>query len=339
MRQSCDDHNTHPANQLELVRCLAYQLREFGLDTVLERLKQTLGLGQPGDGGVHLADNETQSYWSAHNVTLHHAFDSADGSLDYFHWRNDQYFNYIELMPVSGRNGEAVLDYGCGPGHDLVGFGVYSRPKRLIGMDISPTSLGEAQARLGLHGIQAELLRLEPTTNRLQLDCESIDYVHSSGVLHHTPDPVAILREFHRILVPGGRARIMVYNRESLWLHLYVAYQKQVLEGAYAGLSLLDAFSKTTDGEDCPISRAYAPTEFVGLCRQAGFIADYLGAAISMHEAGLFQRLRYDAVQSRALPSESRRFLLELKLGSHGFPMYRETYAGVDACYRLTKAR
>ena len=25
-------------------------------------------------------------------------------------------------MPVSGRDGDIVLDYGCGPGHDLVGF-------------------------------------------------------------------------------------------------------------------------------------------------------------------------------------------------------------------------
>lgn len=224
------------------------------------------------------------------------------------------------------------------PYPDLVGFGAYSQPKRLIGMDISPTSLGEARPRLALHGIQAEFLRLEPMTNRLPLDCESIDYVHSSGALHHTPDPGAVLREFHWILVPGGHARIMVYNRESLWLHLHVAYQKQVLEGAYAGLLLLDAFSKTTDGEDCPISRAYAPIEFVGLCRQAGFTEEYLGTVISMHEAELSQELRYEAVQSRALPSESRRFLLELDLDSHGFSMYRETYAGEDACYRLTKA-
>ena len=44
-----------------------------------------------------------------------------------------------------------VLDFGCGSDHDQVGFAVYSRPKRPIGIDISPTSLSEAEDRLKLH--------------------------------------------------------------------------------------------------------------------------------------------------------------------------------------------
>jgi ubiquinone/menaquinone biosynthesis C-methylase UbiE len=83
-------------------------------------------------------------------------------------------------MPVAGYDGKAILDYGCGPGHDVVGFAHFSKTARLIGMDVSTTSLA------------------------------SIDLIHSSGVLHHTPNPLKILKEFRRIIRPGGSAQIMI---------------------------------------------------------------------------------------------------------------------------------
>lgn len=292
-----------------------------------------VGLG----GGAARIDESGKSvaaYWTRHNVTSHAAFGSAAESLEYFHWRNDQYFPYIELMPVSGCDGQTVLDYGCGPGHDLVGFAHYSKPRRLIGMDVSPTSLGEAEARLALHGARAELVRLDPESAQLPLDSASVDHVHASGVIHHLPDPLQTLRELRRVLRRGGTANVMVYNHDSLWLHFYVAYRKRIVEGRYSDLSLRDAFARSTDGEDCPISRVYRPEEFVELCRAAGFAAECRGAAISMPEASLFHG-RYDAIADRRLPAESRRFLLALEVDRFGFPTYRGRYAGVDGCYRL----
>jgi SAM-dependent methyltransferase len=132
----------------------------------------------------------SQDYWTKVNVTGHRGFASAEDSLDYFHWRNAQYHDYIRLMPVRGADGKTVLDYGCGPGNDLVGFGRFSKPARLIGMDVAPTSLDEARRRLALHGIDAEFVLIREDDARLPLEDGSVDVVHSSGVLHHTPDPL-----------------------------------------------------------------------------------------------------------------------------------------------------
>ena len=50
---------------------------------------------------------------------------------------------HYERMPTDAADGLIVVDYGCGPGNDSVGFGTQSRPARLIGMDVSPTALAQ----------------------------------------------------------------------------------------------------------------------------------------------------------------------------------------------------
>lgn len=288
-----------------------------------------------GAGGIVDIDAQTPAeYWTRVNVTAHHQFKTAAESLAYFDWRNAQYFRYLEYMPVCGRDGETVLDYGCGPGHDVIGFACHSRPARLIAMDVSPTSLAEAQARLALHGRHAEFQLINENDPRLPLDDESVDYIHSSGVLHHTPDPVAILRDLRRVLKRGGEMRAMIYNYDSVFLHLHTAYLVQIEQGRYAREPVRDAFRHLTDGEHCPISNVYKPGEFIALAEQAGFKAELIGCAVSMHEAAILPR-RFDAILDRRLAPEHRDFLLALRFDESGFPLHGGVHAGVDGCFRL----
>lgn len=274
------------------------------------------------------------AYWTRHNVTQHAAFASKAESLDYLSWRNAQYLFYADLLPTAGFDGLRVLDYGCGPGNDLVGFVEHSRPARLVGMDISAASLGESAARLGLHGPHGvELIRADETS-RIPLEDASIDYIHCSGVLHHTTDENAVLAEFRRILAPGGKAGVMVYHRDSIWEHLYVAYQRQIVAGIDQGLSLADAFRRSTDGPDCPISRRYSAAEFVRICEDAGFRCKFIGAAISLHEMGLMP-LRMAALADPRLGAEHREFLLRLSFDEFGRPLHEGRVAGIDGVFAL----
>ncbi|MFQ5691235.1 MAG: class I SAM-dependent methyltransferase, partial [Gemmatimonadota bacterium] len=50
----------------------------------------------------------------------------------------------------------------------------------------------------------------------LPFDDASFDIVYSWGVLHHTPDVVKAVQQVHRVLRPGGCARVMVYHLRSL---------------------------------------------------------------------------------------------------------------------------
>ena len=236
-------------------------------------------------------------------------------------------------MPVAGFDGARILDYGCGPGHDLVGFGTYSRPARLCGVDVSASSVREANARLALHQIHAEVRHIDPTGG-LPFEDASFDHVHSSGVLHHVEDPAAVLREIRRILIPGGSFNVMVYNYDSLWTHLKVAYHRTIREGRYPELTLREQFARSTDGDDCPIARCYRPQEFIDLAAAAGFAVTFAGAAVSMIELSLLPT-RFDAIMDPQLPQESRRFLESLEFDRHMLPLTNGHHAGVDGIYHL----
>lgn len=280
---------------------------------------------------------DVAEYWTRHNVTMHHQFANPAESIAYLEWRNDQYFDYIKHMPLDGADGLSVLDFGCGPGHDLVGFGLYSRAARLVGADLSASSLEEARNRLALHAIPCELVQLDPLASRLPFEDGSFDFVHSSGVIHHVENTLATIQELARVLKKGGRGQIMIYNRDSVWYHLYVSYQIMLVEGRYAELSVDEAFARSTDGEDCPISRVHKPEDFVRIVEQAGLSCRFVGAGISAYEAMLFHELRFKANMDRRLAPESRRFLHELTIDSRGLPMHKGALAGIDACFVIEK--
>src|SRR5262249_54351429 len=150
-----------------------------------------------------------------------------------------------------------------------------------------PKALALAARRVELHRIdpgRVELDRISDGDSRVPLDDDSVDYVHSAGVIHHTSNPEAILRELSRVLRPGGSGHLMVYNEDSLWFHLHTAYVKMIIENAFPGLTVREAFAKTTDTEECPIARSYVPDEFTILCVEAGFDVDYVGGYLSQHE-------------------------------------------------------
>jgi len=299
------------------------------------RYRNIIAGESPKDNAAVPTEESSAAYWSRCNVTNHHPFATDKESLDYFEWRCALYSNYIESMPVNEATGLDVMDYGCGPGHDLVGFWCHSQPRRLVGVDVSPTSLAEARERLKLHAASAEFVLIHEDDPRLPFEDASFDLVHSSGVLHHAPAPLSILREIRRVLRPSGHAQIMVYNFDSIFVRLGVAYQLMLIDGESKNGSLAEAFQRSTDGPECPISRYYTADEFSALAREAGFSCALRGVGISTWEMQLLPK-RFDALTDRRLAPEHRQFLYDLGFDQRGRPTYGGQIAGIDACYRLT---
>ena len=312
----------------------------------MRRLRRRAPAPAPAAGshGIRRAAESGRSdvdrYWTSHLVRSEPFATPAD-SERYLEWRFEEYPLFREFTGLYGDHAdEVVLDYGCGPGNDVVGFALYSGARRVIGVDVSPTALELAARRVALHGIEPgriELVLTSDAERELALQDASVDYVSCQGVLHHTTDPESILRELHRVLRPGGTGSVMVYHRDSVWWHLWTAYDRMIVDGTLAGLDIAEAFRRNTDGPECPISVAYRGEEFVALCRGTGFEAEFVGGYLSRHELERLDASWAAAIADDRLAAEHRTFLRELTYDVGGRPMHHRVHAGIGGAYRLRK--
>ena len=105
----------------------------------------------------------------------------------------------------------AVLEVGCGLGTDGAQFA--KAGARYTGIDLTDAAVGLAKRRFELFDLPGTFRVAD--AERLDFPDNSFDLVYSHGVLHHTPDTAAAVREIHRVLRPGGKAVVMLYHRDS----------------------------------------------------------------------------------------------------------------------------
>jgi SAM-dependent methyltransferase len=104
--------------------------------------------------------------------------------------------------------GGKVLEVGSGPGRLAVQLAREAPGMTLIGVDISDAMV-ERAARRAAGGGLSERVRFEVgDVAALPLSDQEFDGVVSTLSLHHWSDPASGLAEIHRVLKPGGEARI-----------------------------------------------------------------------------------------------------------------------------------
>jgi SAM-dependent methyltransferase len=113
-----------------------------------------------------------------------------------------------------------VLEIGVGMGCDHVQWAA-AGPRSLHGIDLTERAIHFTADRLALHELSSQLQTADAES--LPFADDSLDLVYSWGVLHHSPDTPRAIREVHRVLRTGGRAKIMIYHTWSvtgimLWL-------------------------------------------------------------------------------------------------------------------------
>lgn len=122
-----------------------------------------------------------------------------------------------EFAGFERRGGRRVLEVGVGLGTDFVQFARAGADA--TGIDLTEASIKAVRERLALEGLEADL-RVADAESLPFADAE-FDLAYSWGVLHHTPDTTRALAELHRVLTPGGEAKVMLYSRRS-WVALGV---------------------------------------------------------------------------------------------------------------------
>ena len=105
----------------------------------------------------------------------------------------------------------AVLEVGCGLGTDGAQFAKAGAD--YTGIDLTEAAVDLAKRRFELFQLPGAFRVAD--AEHLDFPDNSFDLVYSHGVLHHTPDTAAAVREIHRVLRPGGKAVVMLYHRDS----------------------------------------------------------------------------------------------------------------------------
>lgn len=133
----------------------------------------------------------------------------------------------LELAAIS--KGEKVLELACGTG--LVTFKIaelLSGSGQLVATDISQSMVDKVAASALDRGLSLDVYRMD--AEALDLPDASFDVAICALGLMYCPDPIAAMRQMHRVLVPGGRAAAAVWGarRNCGWAEIFPIVERRV---------------------------------------------------------------------------------------------------------------
>ena len=190
--------------------------------------------------------------WGQDPCGSNHGREHEFGSREFFDQvERHRYSEYAPWMPrlmeFEQFRDARLLEVGCGMGTDLLQFA--RGGARCVGIDLTPRSIEISRHRFRLYGAGGDFMISDG--ERLPFHDESFDVVYSNGVLHHTPDTVGAIREVHRVLRPGGVAKVMLYHRNSLNYWVEVVLRHGVLGAEFLrGRSTQEIMSRVIEYSD-----------------------------------------------------------------------------------------
>lgn len=117
-----------------------------------------------------------------------------------------------ELLDQWLKDGDLVLDAGCGAGFSAMAFfGRHLKRVKYIGVDIS-RAVEVARKNFSAKGYPAEFM--QDDISDLSFPAGSFDFIFSAGVLHHTDSVQNALHRLSTMLRSGGRMLIWVYRKQ-----------------------------------------------------------------------------------------------------------------------------
>ena len=157
-----------------------------------------------------------------------------------------------DFAKFSSSRGKHVLEIGVGIGADHQQFA--QAGAHLTGIDLTERAVLQTTERFRLNNLTSDLRVGD--AEHLPFFNNTFDVVYSWGVIHHSPNTLAAVREIERVLRVGGVARVMIYNYWSIiGLMLWLRYA--LLRGRpWQGLTQMYC-----EHLESPGTKAYTPAQ------------------------------------------------------------------------------
>ena len=161
---------------------------------------------------------DVEKFWDANVSNWKIAMHLPIPSKEFFNEVERYRFEKLNYLPkrvdYSAYNNQLVLDIGCGLATDLSRFA--KGGATTTGIDISAKAIQLSKNNFSYRGLAGEFHKMDG--EHLSFDDNHFDFIYCHTVLHFTPNPLAMVKEIHRVLKPGGKALLMTINRNS-WLY------------------------------------------------------------------------------------------------------------------------
>ncbi|NJA88202.1 methyltransferase domain-containing protein [Rhodocyclus tenuis] len=128
-------------------------------------------------------------------------------------------FEHLDPVRIAPRR---ILDLGCGSGADLLALHERYPGAAVLGADLSPAMLREAQRQQRSHSWLLPFLRraraplLAADAAALPLSSASVGFIWSNLMLHWLSEPRSVFAEAHRLLETGGLLMFSTLGPDSL---------------------------------------------------------------------------------------------------------------------------
>lgn len=135
---------------------------------------------------------------------------------------DDDYFKVycylLKYFPENDLINSKVAEFGLGYG-SLSQF-LAANSKTYTGVDIAEGPVSIVNDRISHHNLESKASAIQGSALNMPFEDGSLDLLVSIGCFHHTGNFSKCVDETYRVLRPGGKAVLMVYNKYSYrrWL-------------------------------------------------------------------------------------------------------------------------
>ncbi len=206
--------------------------------------------------------DQVQRQWNNDPVGSHYVVESAAHTKEWFleaeRYRYQTYAPWMpDVMEFHQYAGRDVLEIGGGMGTDLAQFA--ANGARVTDLDLSSGHLTLAKENFAVRELAGRFIQRDAES--LPFEDQTFDLVYSNGVLHHTPNTQAAIKEIFRVLRPGGRVIVMMYAENSLHYWRTIFWTMGLREGQLRRYSMGELMSRSVERSENasahPLVKAY----------------------------------------------------------------------------------